>query len=450
MEKLLRDIRCSIQILSKNRLHLVVAILLLALGVGMNAAFAAVNAEAPVIAVRCAAAIDVLKGERIEHAVILVRDGHIVALGPNLLIPEGARVVDLGDASVLPGLIDAHTHLLLRFLPRLGDEVTNALVANGTLDEGGRVLLGAAMAREMLAAGYTTVRDLGNSGLRGAVALRDAIDNGWVEGPRMVVSTRALAPPGGQFVGLRGVRDLVHNEYVEITGADAARAAVREAVFEGAQVIKVIVDTGINTLSVAELTAIVEEAHRAGLKVAAHAVSNAAVSEAIEARVDSIEHAYTAPDEILRRMAEKKIYLVPTDFPRDAGVISEEQVVAAAQRLARAVQLGVPIAAGSDIYYDHPGMTRGEFAKLVFRAYADAGLTPARILRAATIDAARLLGVDREVGSLEVGKAADLLAVAGDPLTDIRALENVRMVMKEGRLVVSLTSADALAGAANH
>jgi len=246
------------------------------------------------------------------------------------------------------------------------------------------------------------------------------------------------------------VRDLVHNEYVEITGADAARAAVREAVFEGAQVIKVIVDTGINTLSVAELTAIVEEAHRAGLKVAAHAVSNAAVSEAIEARVDSIEHAYTAPDEILRRMAEKKIYLVPTDFPRDAGVISEEQVVAAAQRLARAVQLGVPIAAGSDIYYDHPGMTRGEFAKLVFRAYADAGLTPARILRAATIDAARLLGVDREVGSLEVGKAADLLAVAGDPLTDIRALENVRMVMKEGRLVVSLTSADALAGAANH
>jgi imidazolonepropionase-like amidohydrolase len=341
-------------------------------------------------------------------------------------------VVDLGDATVLPGLIDAHTHLLLRFVGALGDENTNLVVTFNTVEPAGRALVGAAMAREMLEAGFTTVRDLGNSGHNGDVALRDAIRAGWVPGPRMIVSTRAIAPPGGQFGKLAALgRALVAEEYAEVTGADAARRAVREAVFDGASVIKVIVDASAVSLSAAELDAIVDEAHRARVKVAAHAVGDDAVRAAVRAGVDSIEHAYSAPDDALRTMAEKKIFLVPTDHPPDANE-SEEFVAAERKRLARAVALGVPIAAGSDIYWAQTGRTRGESAKQVLRAYAATGMTAAQILRAATIDAARLLGVDREVGSLEAGKYADLLVVAGDPLADIGALYQVRMVMKGG------------------
>lgn len=396
----------------------------------------AFGAEEPLTALRCGAAIDVERGARVERAVILVRDGRIEAIGPDLTIPVGARIVDLGEATVLPGLVDAHTHLLLRFEPRLGDEMTNLLVALDTVDPDGRALLGAAMAREMLEAGFTTVRDLGNSGRRGAIAVRDAIRAGRVPGPRMLVATRALAPPGGQLAGLAArARDRVAEEYVEITGVDAARAAVREAVFEGADLIKVIVDANV-TLTGDELGAIVDEAHRAGRKVAAHAVADDAVRIAVEAGVDSIEHAYTAPDDVLRAMAARRIFLVPTDFPRDAGMTWPEQVAAAARRLSRAVELGVPIAAGSDVYYARDGRTRGELAKLPLRAYAEAGLSPARILRAATLDAARLLGVEGRTGSLAVGKSADLLAVDGDPLTDVGALERVRLVMAAGRIVV--------------
>jgi len=412
-------------------MRLIVGRLLLVLSL----AAAAGGAETPVTAIRSASAIDVVHGARIDHAVILIRDGRIVGIGPNLPIPAGARTIDLGDATVLPGLIDAHTHLLLLFESRLGDEETNMIVALNTVEPSGRALLGAAMAREMLEAGFTTVRDLGNSGRHGDVALRDAIRRGWVPGPRMIVSTRALAGPGGQFSRLAALgRELAREEYVEIAGADSARRAVREAVFDGASVIKVIVD-GTVSLSLGELEAIVDEAHRAGLKVAAHATGDEAARTAARAGVDSIEHAYSAPDDVLRVMAEKKIFLVPTDFPPDAGVGSPEQIAAERKRLARALELGVPIAAGSDAYYAQPGRTRGESAKLMFRAYAAAGMTPARILRAATIDAARLLGLDGQVGSLEVGKYADLLVVGGDPLTDVKALDQVRAVMKAGVIV---------------
>jgi imidazolonepropionase-like amidohydrolase len=217
-------------------------------------------------------------------------------------------------------------------------------------------------------------------------------------------------------------------------------------------VIKVIVDTSI-TLSPDEMAAIVDEAHRNGLKVAAHATDDEATRIAAQAGVDSIEHAYSISDDTLRRMAEKKIYLVPTDYPVDFAIhlvpagersrVGDQQVraglekgaAAARDRLARAVKLGVPIAAGSDEYFAIPGFTRGESARQIFRAYAAAGLTPPQILRAATIDAAALLGWDKQLGSLEPGLYADLIAAPGDPLEDAGQLDKVGFVMKGGVVV---------------
>jgi imidazolonepropionase-like amidohydrolase len=396
--------------------------------------------------------IDVKAGRAVPEAVILVENGRITAAGPGVKVPAGARVIDLGKASVLPGLIDAHTHLLTNVDPDKPDEqFAGTMFTQMGLAE--RALLGAGMAREMLEAGFTSVRDLGNSGTNGDVALRTAIHGGWVAGPRMLVSTRALSPLGGQYGPLSAVgKRLVASEYAEITGPDEARRAVRRAIADGATVIKVIVDTSI-TLSPDEMAAIVDEAHRNGLKVAAHATDDEATRIAAQAGVDSIEHAYSISDDTLRRMAEKKIYLVPTDYPVDFAIhrvpagersrVGDQQVraglekgaAAARDRLARAVKLGVPIAAGSDEYFAIPGFTRGESARQIFRAYAAAGLTPPQILRAATIDAAALLGWDKQLGSLEPGLYADLIAAPGDPLEDAGQLDKVGFVMKGGVVV---------------
>ncbi|HEY2295221.1 MAG TPA: amidohydrolase family protein [Thermoanaerobaculia bacterium] len=407
----------------------------------------------PVTAVRCGRLIDVKAGRAVPNAVILIENGRITAAGPELKVPSGARVIDLGSATVLPGLIDVHTHLLLSFDPDNPDEDGGTLSTLG-LGTTRRALLGAANAREMLEAGFTTVRDLGNSGRNGDVALRDAIGKGWVPGPRMQISTRALSPLGGQFEQLSTqFPGLTADEYAEVTGVEEARRAVRQALVDGATVIKVIVNNNASTLTLDEMKAIVEEAHRSGIKVAAHAIGDEPTRTAAQAGVDSIEHAYVVPDEVLRLMAEKKIYLVPTDYPIDyflrlsrvhlktpeeekqAREGLEQTVARSRDRLARALKAGVPVAAGSDEYFAIPGQTRGETAREMFRAYAAAGMKPLDILRAATIDAATLLGWEKRLGSLEPGKYADLIAVPGDPLEDAGQMEKVGFVMKGGVVV---------------
>jgi imidazolonepropionase-like amidohydrolase len=406
----------------------------------------------PVTAIRCGRLIDVRAGHAVPNAVILIENGKIKAAGAGVRIPEGARVVDLGGATMLPGLIDAHTHLLTGFDPEVRDEDLNAM-ATVRLGTTRRVELGAVNAREMLRVGFTTVRDLGNSGLNGDVALRDAIQAGRAEGPRMVVSTRALSPVGGQFDRLTPeTRNLVAQEYVEVTDAGEARRAVRRAAADGATVIKVIVNNAVATLSLETMKAIVDEAHRAKLKVAAHAIGDQPTRTAAQAGVDSIEHAYVVPDDVLRLMGAKKIFLVPTDYPADfylrlsnpRGDPERERALREGlgqvvdrgrRRLARARELGVPVAAGSDEYYAVPGETRGQSARRIFRAYAASGMRPLDVLRAATLDAARLLGWDDRIGSLEPGKLADLVAVPGDPLKDVTELEKVGFVMKGGVIV---------------
>ncbi|HLL72002.1 MAG TPA: amidohydrolase family protein [Pyrinomonadaceae bacterium] len=435
-------------------------------------AFALLQAQTPAttnapkrIAVRAARMLDVRSGSVVTNAVVIIENGRIQSAGSALAIPAGAEVIDLGGAMLLPGLSDSHTHLLQNYDKNIGGDDPNMILTVTQLGTTKRALLGALQAREMLEAGFTAVRDLGNSGWNGDVALRDAIRSGWVTGPRLFASTRALSASGGQFGNVSAeTQKIIEHEYVVVSGVEEARRAVRQAFYDGADLIKVIVNTGARVVSLEELKVIVEEAHRVNRKVSAHAIGDTATRMAAEAGVDSIEHAYIIPDDALKMMAAKKIFLVPTDFPpefylspRDSTPERREAALrnikgftsGSRERLARAIKMGVRISAGSDSYYAEPNQTRGQTSKLMFRAYLESGMTPLEIIRAATINNAELfLGERAPFGAIETGKFADLIAVAGDPLKDIVELENVRFVMKGGTVVKNeLTTKGASSGA---
>lgn len=410
------------------------------------------------VAIRAARLIDG-KGETVvKNAVVLVEGEKITAVGSGLAIPLDATVIDLGDATLLPGLIDAHTHLLSEMdgtnLTLQDVEMLRIVATQSTAE---RALFGAKLGREDLEAGITTVRDVGNSGVNGDVALRRAFDRGWLPGPRMVTSTRALAAQGGQFGRLTPeAQKLIEEEYVTIRGAESARQAVRQALYDGAGCIKVIVNGTPANVTLEEMKAIVDEAHTAGVKVAAHAIGAKATTIAAEAGVDSIEHAYVVPDDVLKMMSAKHIYLVPTDGTLQTfedmtlgtrqpsaeersklekefkPFVEEEQ-----ERLRRAMKMGVPIAAGSDMYLTMPGKNRGQASLLVYEAYQEAGMTPMEIIHAGTRNAAELLGMQERIGTLETGKLADVIGVPGDPLQDVKALEHAKFVMKGGVVVLN-------------
>jgi imidazolonepropionase-like amidohydrolase len=360
-------------------------------------------------------------------------------------------VIDLGNVTMLPGLIDCHTHLLMDFDVDTGDEDINTLLVVSRMSTAKRALHGVMRGREMLEAGFTTVRDVGNSGMNGDRALRDAIAEGWVVGPRMIVTTRPLAPIGAQFGPLTPeTQKIIDQEYAVVSGVDDARRAVRQAVYDGASWIKIIVDQSGRMLSPEEVKTIVEEAHRMGRRVAAHAIEDASVRMAVDAGVDSVEHAYNASDETLKLMAEKHIFLVPTDGPIESYQTSDQvtpeqreqrkktymaQVEGNRDRLTRALKAGVRVAFGSDVYYHLAGMTRGQISLLTFRAYVDSGMSPLESIRAATINAAELLRYPDYIGAIKPGAYADIIAVPGDPLSDIKALDNTTFVMRGGKVI---------------
>lgn len=402
-------------------------------------------AQAPIV-IKAGVLIDAESGTARSNQQILIEGDKIKSIGPELALPAGAQVIDLSRATVLPGLIDAHSHLLTTNRDQLGGSEALILVVT-QLNLAERALSGAVMAKEALAAGITTVRDLGNSGWNGDVALRDAIAKGGLPGPRMFVSTRAIAPIGGQFGRLTPeARSLVEQEFAQVSGADDARRAVRQAINDGADWIKVIAANGGISLTPDELKAIADEARTARRKVAVHAMTDRSARMAIDAGVDSIEHGWFLSDELLKIMAEKNIFLVPTDASWDMWVqingsnspyaVQTKSVFEGTQkRLRRAVELGVPVALGSDDYYQAK-WTRGVASVMrMVRSSRDAGLSPMEIVRYATIRGAQLLGAQDRLGSIKEGKIADIIAVEGDPLKDITVLENVKFVIKGGIVI---------------
>lgn len=427
------------------------------------AAIAAAQSPAPqatrTTLVKAARIVDVEAGRYLTDQAILIENDRIREVGPAAAVvaraPAHAVVIDLGGATVLPGLIDCHAHLLssMRARRTTGE---NILVTVAEMSASQRALLGAANAREALEAGITTVRNVGHSGVDGDAALRDAIGEGWVAGPRMQAATRKLTPPGGQAVALRHevARGIIDLEFLTVSGVEDGRRAVREAQFHGADLVKIVMDVPPRSLAVDEARAIVAEAHRAGLKVAAHATTASAIAAAVEAGVDSVEHGDEATDEVLAVMARKGIALVVTAwrgesmrevyakalFLNDQDRAEVEGFIAAwtagnRALVARARKAGVRIAAGSDMWFRYPEKTRGQATVIAFEGLQEAGLMPAEVLRAATVEAARVMGWEDRVGALQAGRFADLIAVDGDPLAAISALHGVRFVMKGGVVV---------------
>ena len=400
-------------------------------------------AEAPSrIFLKAGRILDITAGSYIEAGGILIEGDRIKKVAPAMDMAAdvlGATVVDLGSATVLPGLIDCHTHLMARIPSGPNGYVLNL----ATKSQAFRALEGAADARVTLQAGFTTVRDVENEGSDYAdVALRDAINQGLVDGPRMQVATRAVAAIGqyNPFGVSPDLPDFPTGAQM-ISGVEDARRAVREQIGHGADVIKVYADWNYPTLTVEEMSIIVEEAHKAGRKVAAHATTAQGIRNAITAGVDSIEHGHGADRQDLEMMRAKAVYWVPTmgyyfyrvDKTTSAGAhkYMEEVLQRARQNIPIARELGVKIANGFD---PSSAEGHGQNAHEII-AMAKLGLTPMEAIRAATTTAAELIGWQDTVGSIVAGKFADIIAVTGDPLADISELEHVKFVMKGGVIV---------------
>jgi len=317
-----------------------------------------------------------------------------------------------------------------------------------------RALMGAQLAREDLESGITTVRNLGHSGIDGDTELRDAINAGRVPGPRILASGRKLITRGEYVQNLNpALADVIlQQEFLLIDGTDRAREAVRQNEFQNVDVIKVSAD---ENLTVPELAAVVEEAHRQHLKVAVHAVDTASIKTAIDAGADSIEHGNFVTDEQLTLMRDKGIFLVltPTFYNGFFLKITEPSIVMSstmhaeeaasvgrrneryAQLVQRVLKSGVKFAAGSDMCWFYPGKTRGQASSATFVNLRQAGMSALDVIRAVTVNAAEMLGWGDRIGTIEPGKFADLVTVAGDPIADITELERVRFVMKGGQVV---------------
>jgi imidazolonepropionase-like amidohydrolase len=399
------------------------------------------------VLVKAGKLLDVRKGGYIEGGAIWIEGERIKEVGRLAEvqghIPKDAKVIDLSRATVLPGLIDCHTHLMARF----ADTRDGYLQGLATKSQAFRALEGAADARVTLYAGFTTGRDVENEGSGYAdVALRDAIQQGLVEGPRMQVATRAIAALGqyNPFGVSPDLTDFPTGAQM-VSGVEEARRAVREQIGHGANLIKVYADWDHPTLTVEEMHVVVEEAHKQGLKVAAHATTPEGIKNAVTAGVDSIEHGHEADRQALEMIKAKGIFLVPT-----VGVIDEiveqrktdkltpEQqkhwddfLHGIQQEVQQAMSLGIKIASGFDASeVGRHGENANELVALTKR-----GMPPLEAIRAATVNAAELLGWQDRVGAAEAGKYADLIAVEGDPLTDITVLQQVKFVMKGGTTV---------------
>jgi imidazolonepropionase-like amidohydrolase len=417
------------------------------------------------IPIRAADNFVALKAERLfdgkskaflHNGVVLIQGDKIADVGSNLAIPSGAQVIDLGNATLAPGFMDAHTHLTLDYS---GDYNVRRL-HELDLNVSEQAIRATIFARATVEAGFTTVRDLGSRFVGSRefvdVALRNSINKGLIVGPRMLVATKGIGATGGHFDPTSGFRDFLFGREPDYTdgianGPEEIRKAVRFEVKNGADVIKAAVSGGVLSLAdevdtpqltPAEMAALVDESHRLRKKVAVHCHGDQAAREAIEAGVDSIEHGSFMKAETLARMKTKGVFLTPTlmatewvmgkleNYPTALQAKAKAAAAARSDMFRNAVKMGVKISFGTDAAVFPHAQNAHEFKLMV-----DLGMTPIDALKSATANDADLFGIAEKVGTLEKGKLADVIAMPGDPTADIAATERVFFVMKEGKII---------------
>ena len=424
---------------------------LLSLAVVPGAFGQAPKSEGKTIVLKAARLFDGKGNSLVTPGLVVVTDGKIAGVGAKAAIPASADVIDLGDATLMPGFIDAHTHLTTMYSDDWKQSILDSL--QKTIAE--RALDASANARVTLMAGFTTVRDVGSADYLD-VGLRNAIRDGVVPGPRMLVTVHALGSTGGHCDRSGGFRQGLFGRETDplegvINGPDQARYAVRLDHKYGADMIKVCATGGVLSLTddvdapqltQEELNAIVDEAHALRRKTAAHAHGNEGAKRAILAGIDSIEHGSFLDDEALEMMKQRGTYLVPTLIAGDSlkekmdkglylppaiAAKARAALAARSQMFRHAIAKGVKIAFGTDAAVYPHGHNAEEFHLMV-----DLGMKPIDALRSAALPNAELLGLADKIGTLEPGKLADVVAVPGDPVENVRQTEHVVFVMKEG------------------
>jgi imidazolonepropionase-like amidohydrolase len=426
-----------------------VFVILLCLGIAAEAAD-------QTIVLKAARLFDGKSNALLQNAVVIVQGDKIVEAGSNLPIPSDAQVIDLGDATLSPGFMDAHTHLTADFSGNYNQRRLQEL----DLNVSEQAIRATVFARATVEAGFTTVRDLGSRFVGSHefvdVALRNSINKGIIVGPRMLVATKGIGATGGHFDPTNGFRDFLFGRESDFTdgianGPDEIRKAVRFEVKNGADVIKAAVSGGVLSLgdevdapqlTPAEMTALVDESHRLRKKVAVHCHGDLAAHEAIDAGVDSIEHGSFMKPETLTMMKKKGTFLTPTlmasewimgkldNYPPALQAKAKAAYLARSEMFRNAVKTGIKISFGTDAAVFPHGQNAKEFKLMV-----DLGMNPIDALKSATANDAELLGVAQKVGTLEKGKLADVIAMTGDPTSDITATERVSFVMKEGKII---------------
>ncbi len=424
-------------------------VILLFLGVAASAAD-------QTIVLKAARIFDGKSKALIPNGVVVVQGDKIVDVGSNVAVPGDAKVIDLGDMTLSPGFMDAHTHLTLDF----SGDFNKRRLEQLDLNVSEQAIRAVGYARTTVEAGFTTVRDVGSRFVSSRefvdVALRNAINKGVIVGPRMLVATKGIGATGGHFDPTGGFRDFLFGREPDYTdgianGPDEVRKAVRFEVKNGADVIKAAVSGGVLSLAdevdtpqftPAEMAALVDESHRLRKKVAVHCHGDQAAREAIEAGVDSIEHGSFMKPQTVALMKQKGTFLTPTlmaseyimskidRYPPTLQAKAREATAARSDMFRNAVKIGVRISFGTDAAVFPHGQNAKEFALMM-----GLGMAAIDALKSATSNDAELLGIAQKVGTLEKGKLADIIAMPGDPTTDITATERVSFVMKEGKII---------------
>jgi len=377
---------------------------------------------------------------------ILIKGNLILKVGPKLDVPPNTEVLDYSSATVTPGLVDAHTHILT------AQGATEELAVDAVMNSSEkRVLRAVGFAKSYLDAGFTTIRDLGNSGQYLDVEVRNAIENGYITGPRMLVSGPIIGSMDGQLSNLP-VKDFDRVSRIEqsmVSGVEEAKKAVKEHIVQGVDVIKILAIGGRLTLSLDEMKAIVQTAHEQRVKVTAHCDRDWAVHAAIEAGADGVEHGYGFKDATLELMAKKGIYLVPTYSSLDysmqfnkvlGGKYTVEELKKGLTKmpvwLEQIRKSGVMMVAGSDAYYDMKE-PRGRNAKHTITGYYDFGLPAEFVLKTATANAAKALQMENQIGVIKENAFADISVFGGDMTKEFKkSLHDVKLVMKNGKIEV--------------